>query len=104
AEGPMTLWLVPSYAAGLGAPGAFDGLGLRGNGSPPVRADDVVVDADAMLGSDGAGLDIALSAVLPWFLVLSGAFCLGLMEAVTRETTAYVKAARFEHLDQAIAE
>jgi len=29
---------------------------------------------------DGAGLDIALSAVLPWFLVLSAAFSLGIAE------------------------
>ena len=36
-----------------------------------------------MLGDDGAGLDIALAEVLPWFLVLTRAFSVGLMEAVT---------------------
>ena len=35
AEGPMTLWYVPSKTAGLSQPSGFDGLGLRGNGSTP---------------------------------------------------------------------
>ena len=61
----MTLWLVPVDGAGLSEPGAFDGLGLRGNASRPITADGVVVPADALLGADGAGLDIALSVVLP---------------------------------------
>jgi isovaleryl-CoA dehydrogenase len=104
ADGPMTLWLVPSDAAGLGTPGGFDGLGLRGNASAPVRAQGAVVPADAMLGADGGGLDIALNAVLPWFLVLSGAFSLGIMEAVTADTTAYVSTTRLEHLDQTLAQ
>ncbi|MCE3556445.1 hypothetical protein LWC33_34020, partial [Pseudonocardia sp. RS11V-5] len=74
AAGPMTLWLVPSDASGLSEPGAFDGLGLRGNASRPVTADGLVVPRDAMIGPDGAGLDLALSLVLPTFLVGSAAF------------------------------
>src|SRR5450759_1564343 len=42
-EGMMTLWLVPSDAAGLNIPSAFDGLGLRGNASSPVTATAVQV-------------------------------------------------------------
>jgi alkylation response protein AidB-like acyl-CoA dehydrogenase len=103
AEGPMTLWLVPSRAPGLTEPGGFDGLGLRGNRSAPVTAVDVEIPSDAMLGADGAGLDIALASVLPWFLVLSAAFSVGLMEAVTAETGAHLRSARLEHLDQTLA-
>ena len=77
AEGPMTLWLVPGDAPGLSQPGGFDGLGLRGNGSTPVTADGVLVPESAMLGPDGGGLDLALTVVLPWFLVLSAAFSVG---------------------------
>jgi isovaleryl-CoA dehydrogenase len=104
ADGPMTMWVVPSDAPGLGAPGAFDGFGLRGNASAPIAARGVAVDDDAMLGSDGGGLDLALQAVLPWFLVLSGAFSLGLMEAVTAETRTHLLATRLEHLDQSLAQ
>jgi isovaleryl-CoA dehydrogenase len=104
ADGPMTLWLVPADAAGLSAPGSFDGLGLRGNRSAPLTADGVEVKRESMLGDDGAGLDIALGLVLPWFLVLNAAFSVGLMEAVTAETGNHLTATRLEHLNQTLAE
>jgi alkylation response protein AidB-like acyl-CoA dehydrogenase len=102
AEGPMTLWLVPAGMAGLEVGGPFDGLGLRGNGSVPVTATGVVVGHDALLGDDGAGLDVALASALPWFLVLSTAFGLGLMEAVTQETGDHLNSTRLEHLDMSL--
>lgn len=104
AAGPMTLWLVPAGAEGLAFAGEFDGLGLRGNDSRPVTAEGVMLPADAILGEDGAGLDVALTAVLPWFLVLNAAFSLGLMEAVTAEAGAHLGRTRLEHLGQTLAE
>jgi isovaleryl-CoA dehydrogenase len=104
ADGPMSLWLVPADVAGLSEPGRFDGFGLRGNRSAPITADHVEVSPDAMLGADGAGLDIALAEVLPSFLVLSGAFSVGLMEAVTTETGAHLTSTRLEHLGQSLAD
>lgn len=104
ADGPMTLWAVPVHAPGLTEPAPFDGLGLRGNASAPVTAVDVRVARDAMIGADGKGLDLALAAVLPWFLVLSGAFSLGLMEAVTNETRGHITTTRLVHLDQTLAQ
>jgi alkylation response protein AidB-like acyl-CoA dehydrogenase len=100
--GPQSLWLVPAGAAGLSQPGGFDGLGLRGNGSAPLTAAGVLVSRTAMLGSDGSGLDVALGVALPWFLILSGAFCVGLMEAVTSEAGAHLATTRLEHLDQTL--
>jgi alkylation response protein AidB-like acyl-CoA dehydrogenase len=100
ADGPMTLWLVPAATPGLERGGSFDGLGLRGNGSVPVTADDVRIPRSAQLGEDGAGLDLALAVVLPWFLVLSAAFSLGLMEATTTETGRHLAETRLEHLDR----
>jgi alkylation response protein AidB-like acyl-CoA dehydrogenase len=104
AAGPMTLWLVPAQSVGLSEPGQFDGLGLRGNRSAPVIADGTLIPADAMLGADGSGLDIALAEVLPWFLVLNAAFSVGLMEAVTEEVGTHLRSARFEHLNISLAE
>ncbi len=101
--GPMTLWLVPADAAGLSTrTDGFDGVGLRGNGSIPVTAEGVGVPLDARLGADGAGLDVALGTALPWFLVLSAAFSLGLLEAVTAETGAHLSAARLEHVGETL--
>ncbi len=99
----MTLWLVPADAAGLDVGGSFDGLGLRGNGSVPVRAEAVHVDRTAQLGDDGKGLDVALEIALPWFLVLTTAFSLGLMEAVTTDTLDHVNGTRLEHLGTTLA-
>jgi alkylation response protein AidB-like acyl-CoA dehydrogenase len=104
AEGPMTLWLVPSSQPGLTVRGPFDGLGLRGNASNPVTAEAVQVGRDAMLGADGAGLDIALAQVLPYFLVLNASFSLGLMEALLAKAAEHLTGVRLAHLDQTLAE
>jgi isovaleryl-CoA dehydrogenase len=104
AEGPMTLWLVPSSASGLSKGGEFDGLGLRGNGSTPVTAEGVVVPESAMLGEDGKGLDLALTLVIPAFQTLTAAFGLGIMEAVTAETTNHLGTTRYEHLDLSLGQ
>jgi isovaleryl-CoA dehydrogenase len=104
AESPMTLWLVRKDAPGLSVAGEFDGLGLRGNASRPMRADGVIVPASAKLGDDGSGLDFSLSVVLPWFLVCSAAFSVGLMRAVTVETVGHVSATQLQHLGQTLAQ
>jgi alkylation response protein AidB-like acyl-CoA dehydrogenase len=104
APGPMTLWLVRAGADGLSAPSRFDGLGLRGNDSCPISADRVTVPRTAMLGADGSGLDIALTAVLPWFLLLNASASVGLMQAVTAETAKHLTATRLQHLDQSLAQ
>ncbi len=104
ADGPMTLWLVPSDLGNLAVSGGFDGLGLRGNGSKPVRAEEVRVPRSAMLGDDGAGLDLAMQLVFPSFLVMNAAFSIGLAEAVLREAVGHLTSVRLEHLDQTLAD
>jgi alkylation response protein AidB-like acyl-CoA dehydrogenase len=104
ADGPMTLWLVPSDATGLSVPAPFDGLGLRGNASSPVTANGVELPTSAMLGVDGAGLDIAFTVVLPWFLVLNAAASIGLMQAVTDEATTHLTRTQLVHLGQTLAQ
>lgn len=104
ADGPMTLWLVPADAKGLNVQSNFDGLGLRGNASNPIVAAGVLVPPSARLGDDGAGLDLALSVVLPWFLVLNAAASVGLMRATVDETRNHLGSTRLEHLDQTLAQ
>lgn len=104
AEGPMTLWLVPAGAPGLSVAGPFDGLGLRGNASAPMTASGLRVPRDAMIGDDGAGLDLALAAVLPVFLVCSAAMSAGLMRRLAEETTSHLQHTTLEHLGQSLAQ
>lgn len=100
----MTLWLVPAGSSGLAVAGDFDGFGLRGNASRPMRGDGLAVPADARLGPDGAGMDIALGVILPAFLVLSAAFSVGAMTALLRQASAHLTSARLEHLGQTLAD
>ncbi len=99
-----SLWLVPSATDGLKVGGPFDGLGLRGNASSPVHASGASIPMAARLGADGAGLDIALGVVLPVFQVLNASCSLGLMDAAIAAVIGHVTAARFEHLDQVLAD
>ena len=74
----MTLWLVPADAAGLARHGRLRRpRAARQRVRARSTADGVRVPATRMLGDDGAGLDIALAVVLPWFLVCSAAFSVG---------------------------
>lgn len=103
ADGASTIWLVPAATPGIKIDGPFDGLGLRGNGSTPVAAVDATVGLGAMLGADGAGLDVMLGIVLPWFSVLSAACCVGIMEAAVGQAVAHATETRLEHLGESLA-
>src|ERR1700727_439240 len=103
-SGPMTLWLVPAGPAGLSAAGPFDGLGLRGNASAPLTADGLEVPLSAMLGADGGGLDMALAAILPSFLICSAAMSAGLIRRLATETAGHLQRTRLAHLGLSLAQ
>jgi alkylation response protein AidB-like acyl-CoA dehydrogenase len=104
ADGASTLWWVPAGTDGLTVDAPFDGLGLRGNASSPVSAVGAAVPAGNRLGEDGAGFDIMIGTVLPWFTVLNAAVSLGIMRAALARAAAHVAATRLEHLDQTLAD
>ena len=89
AEGLSTIWLVPSDRSGLTVEGEFNGLGLRGNDSSPVRAIQVEIPESNRLGEDGRGFDIMMQDVLPVFQILSTACSAGLMEGATQRTASH---------------
>jgi alkylation response protein AidB-like acyl-CoA dehydrogenase len=104
AEGNSTLWLVDADAKGLKIPSPFNGLGLRGNSSSPVTADGVLVGRDRMLGADGAGFDIMMGTVLPYFQMMSAGFSVGTMEAATNKSAQHLTNTKLEHLGQSLAD
>ena len=104
AEGVSTIWLVRRDADGLRTGGTFDGLGLRGNDSLPLTAEDVVVPESSRLGEDGKGLDVMLGIVLPVFNLLSASTSVGFMEASAQRTAVHAAGTRFEHTGSALAE
>jgi alkylation response protein AidB-like acyl-CoA dehydrogenase len=101
AEG-ITLWLVPRDSMGLKSPGPFEGLGLRGNDSCPVTAENVAVPLGNRLGGEGEGFGIMMGTVLPTFQVLNASCSLGLMEGAVRAAVAHASNTRLIHLGQTL--
>ncbi len=100
-----TLWLVPRTTAGIRVPAAgFDGLGLRGNDSSPILAEDAKIPASARLGTDGGGFALMMGTVLPWFNVLAASVSNGLMEAATQRTCSHAAGTQFQHAGTSIAD
>ncbi|MGE0546373.1 MAG: acyl-CoA dehydrogenase family protein [Kofleriaceae bacterium] len=100
-----TLWLVPRTTAGLRVNGTgFDGIGLRGNDSSEVTAEDVRIPFSARIGNEGAGFGMMMEIVLPWFNVLSTAVSTGLMEAAVQKTATHAASTPFEHAGSTLAD
>jgi len=104
AEGASTIWLVPCGSEGISIVDGFDGLGLRGNDSTPVTAENVLIPEHYRLGEDGSGFTIMLETVLPLFNVLTAATGIGLMEGATAAACEHVAGTRYEHLDSALCD
>ena len=98
------LYLVDAHANGIEVVGAFDGLGMRGNDSSPVRFRDVAVPHERRLGEPGSGFALMMSATLPWFVLGSAACCLGVAGAALAIATEHVAGARFAHMGTTVAE
>jgi len=99
-----TLWFVESGLQGLSQPGKFDGLGLRGNASTPVVAQNVMIPVDCQLGEDGKGFDTMMAIVLPWFSVLSSACSVGLCNGILERAIGHVVATKHAHLSTSLAD
>ncbi|MDR0649402.1 MAG: acyl-CoA/acyl-ACP dehydrogenase [Synergistaceae bacterium] len=82
-------WLFP-----LGTPGLtfqmelWDGLGMRGNISCPMKIDDVTLDESWRIGAEGTGLEQVLTAVAPPFVLglaaIYAGVCQNLLDIATR--------------------
>jgi alkylation response protein AidB-like acyl-CoA dehydrogenase len=104
AEGASSLWLVRAGQPGVEVVAGFNGLGMRGNSSKPMRAKRAAVSTGSLLGADGAGFDLMMGIVLPWFQVLNAAASVGIAGAAVAATAAHAVSARYEHLGQTLAD
>jgi alkylation response protein AidB-like acyl-CoA dehydrogenase len=98
-----SLYLVGDDAPGIDVGPAWEGLGLRGNASAPMRFDTPIAQAE-LLGDEGNGLDLMLGVVLPWFQLGSSAVSVGIAEGAVQAGVAHVTSAKLEHLGQTLAE
>jgi alkylation response protein AidB-like acyl-CoA dehydrogenase len=93
------LYLVLRSDEGLSVAGRWEGMGLRGNASAPMRLENVIVGTDRALSPDGKGLDVMLGVVLPVFQLSNAAVCIGIAEAAVQATRAHIMNKRLEHMN-----
>jgi alkylation response protein AidB-like acyl-CoA dehydrogenase len=99
-DDPLTteLYLVDGGAPGLEIRARFDGLGLRGNASAPLRVRGLRVGSDRRLGGPASGLELMMTATLPWFALGSAACSVGIARAALDAACAHASGASFAHL------
>jgi alkylation response protein AidB-like acyl-CoA dehydrogenase len=99
-----TLYCVPKETPGLTVVGKWDGLGLRGNASAPVRLEAAAVPISWRVSEEGEGFAVMMNPVLPWFQLGSAAVCVGVARAATQGTRQHLLTSRLEHLGQTLAD
>jgi alkylation response protein AidB-like acyl-CoA dehydrogenase len=97
------LYCVRSDAPGLGILEPWNGLGLRGNASAPLRLEKLKVSSTEQMCADGEGFGLMMDAVLPWFQVGNSAVSLGIARAATEGIRRHLLATKLEHLGQSLA-
>lgn len=105
-KGPTdsTLYLMRKGQKGLSVAGAFEGLGLTGNDSSPMKLEGVEIAEDARLTPDATGFKAMLEVVLPLFNLGSAALALGICRATVGATVHHLQNAKFEHLGASLGE
>lgn len=98
------LYLVAADTPGIEPLGPFDGLGMRGNGSSPVRMRGVQASDARRLGPAAAGFSTMLTATLPWFVLGCAACCVGLSGRALEVAAEHACGARLEHEGTALAD
>jgi alkylation response protein AidB-like acyl-CoA dehydrogenase len=86
----VSAFLVPCDAAGFTPKPIHGKLGLRSCDTAEIALNDVVVGADALLGQEGDGIKVALSALDDGRMSLA-ASCTGLAQNAVEVMTAYAK-------------
>jgi alkylation response protein AidB-like acyl-CoA dehydrogenase len=99
----LTLYLVSPDTPGLTIGGKWNGLGLRGNGSSPMRLENVSLPASCRLSAEGEGFPMMMSAALPWFQVGSAAVSVGIGRAAIEATRQHLLGTSLEHVGQPLA-
>jgi alkylation response protein AidB-like acyl-CoA dehydrogenase len=98
------LYLVPGDSPAIDVSARFDGMGMRGNASAPLRVRGLRVEADQRLGAPAGGFGLMLAATLPWFVLGSAACSTGIAGAALGAAIEHASGARFEHLGSTLAD
>lgn len=99
AQGPteVDLYALPKGTRGMEVMGRFEGMGLAGNASAPMKLEGVAVRDEERLGDEGSGFETLLQVVLPHFQIGMAAVSLGIAKGAFQAATGHVSARRYEH-------
>jgi len=99
ASGPtdLDLYLVKAGTPGFEVGKPFEGMGLAGNASAPMKLDDVELRDEDRLGPQGTGFQTMMEVVLPNFQVGVAAVSLGIAGTALQFSTAHVTGRKYEH-------
>ena len=93
----LDLYLVAKGTQGLEVGRPFEGLGLAGNGSAPMKLEDIELEDEERLGDEGNGFQTMMEVVLPHFQVGVAAVSLGIAAAALQAASAHVMGRKYEH-------
>jgi alkylation response protein AidB-like acyl-CoA dehydrogenase len=98
ASGPteVDLYLVAKDTKGFAVENPFEGLGLAGNASAPMKLEDAKLEEENRLGSEGSGFQTMMEVVLPHFQVGVAAVSLGIATAAFQAASKHVLARKYE--------
>jgi alkylation response protein AidB-like acyl-CoA dehydrogenase len=105
AKGPteITFFIVDGKSPGIRA-GVWDGLGVRGNHSGPIRYEAVRVAKRDRLGKENDGKDIIYHGVSPVYLIGLGAAWHGVARGALEEIAKYATATVHRDFDRRLAD
>ncbi|MEZ6009367.1 MAG: acyl-CoA dehydrogenase family protein [Planctomycetota bacterium] len=98
------LYMVLKGDPGVSIAGPWDGMGMRGNASAPMRLEDTPLAASRALCADGKGFETMLGVVLPVFNLGNAAVSVGIAEAACAATQKHLTGSRFGHLGSPLSD
>lgn len=98
------LYMVLKTDPGLTVAGPWNGMGMRGNASAPMRLEGTQLAPARALCEEGKGFDTMLGVVLPVFALGNAAISVGIAEAACGLTQQHITTQKFEHLGGTLAD
>ena len=102
--GEFSCLMVDRGTAGTHWFGGWQGLGMRGNASCGLRLDGVRVPSGNLLGEEGDQVWYIFEVVAPYFLTAMSGCYLGIAQAAFDIARAHVRARRYAHSGETLAE
>jgi alkylation response protein AidB-like acyl-CoA dehydrogenase len=101
--GAFTCLAVEAGAGGLEWGTPWNGFGMRGNSSLPVKLNDVRVPGENLLGGEGDQIWFVFEVVAPYFIVAMAGVYLGIAQAALDIAVEHLKTRRHQHSGETLS-